>query len=318
MKKTELMTKLTRAVSKAAFQVKKHSPEILIVTGAVGAVVSTVMACKATLKVEEVLAETNEKMEAIQEAKEHEATPVGLDYSKEDAQKDTIIVYTQTGLKLIKLYGPAVALGALSMASIFASNKILRKRNVALAAAYATVETSFKEYRKRVVEQFGKETDWMLKHGIKAQKVVETVKDEKTGEEKVVEKDGFVATQSGISGHARFFAKYTEDERGNSILNPHWEANNEYNLMFIKAQENYANDLLRAKGRLFLNEVYEMLGMPATKAGQIVGWVYDPTNGRGDNYVDFGLYSDSLVYLDDRENAILLDFNVDGNIWDLM
>ena len=126
---------------------------------------------------------------------------------------------------------------------------------------------------------------------------------------------------SDISGYARFFEKYTTDEEGNSVLNPHWEPNNEYNLMFIKAQENYANDLLKAKKRLFLNEVYEMLGLPATKAGQVVGWVYDPKNPIGDNYVDFGLYSDNLSYSDfvnGMDPAILLDFNVDGNIWELM
>ena len=108
---------------------------------------------------------------------------------------------------------------------------------------------------------------------------------------------------------------------GNSILNPHWESNNEYNLMFIKAQERYANDLLKAKKRVFLNEVYEMLGLPRTKAGQIVGWVYNPENPKGDNYIDFGLYSDNLSYSDyvnGFDQAILLDFNVDGNIWDLM
>ena len=91
--------------------------------------------------------------------------------------------------------------------------------------------------------------------------------------------------------------------------------------MFIKAQEHYANDLLRAKKRLFLNEVYEMLGLPRTKAGQIVGWVYDLDNPKCDNYVDFGLFSDNLGYSDDADGfnpAILLDFNVDGNVWDSM
>ena len=124
-----------------------------------------------------------------------------------------------------------------------------------------------------------------------------------------------------ISGYARFFEKYTQDEDGNSILNPHWESNNEYNLMFIKAQERYANDLLKAKKRVFLNDVYEMLGLPRTKAGQIVGWVYDPESPKGDNYIDFGLYADNLSYSDyvnGFDQAILLDFNVDGNIWELM
>ena len=172
-----------------------------------------------------------------------------------------------------------------------------------------------------MIERFGEEVDRELKYNLKAKKFDETVIDEETGKEKKVKKNGFVVSPADISGYARFFEKNTQDEDGNSILNPHWESNNEYNLMFIKAQERYANDLLKAKKRVFLNEVYEMLGLPRTKAGQIVGWVYNPENSKGDNYIDFGLYSDNLSYSDyvnGFDQAILLDFNVDGNIWDLM
>lgn len=321
MKKAEIMSKMSGAFNQVGFQLKKHSPEILIVAGVIGTVASAVLACKATLKVEEVLDDTKEKMDKVHESAEKGCTAMGADYSEEDKKKDTAIIYVQTGVKLAKLYAPAIALGTLSITSILASNNILRKRNVALAAAYATVDKSFKEYRKRVVERFGQEIDRELKHNIKAEKITETVKDEETGKEKKVKKTAFVVNPSDISGYARFFEKYTVDEDGNSVLNPHWESNNEYNLMFLKAQENYANDLLKAKRRLFLNDVYEMLGLPRTKAGQVVGWVYDPEHPIGDNYVDFGLYADNLSYSDfanGMDPAILLDFNVDGNIWDLM
>lgn len=321
MKKDEIMNKMSGAFNNISFKMKKHSPEILMVAGVAGVVVSAVMACKATLKVDAVMDETKEKMDKIHKAEEDGITESGEDYSREDAKKDTVIVYAQTGLKLAKTYAPAVAIGALSITSILASNNILRKRNVALAAAYATVDKSFKEYRNRVIEKFGQEIDRELKYNIKAEKVTATEVDEETGKEKKVKKNAFVVNPSDVSGYARFFEKYTVDEDGNSILNPHWEPNNEYNIMFIKAQENYANDLLKAKKRLFLNDVYEMLGLPRTKAGQVVGWVYDKDNPVGDNYVDFGLYTDNLSYSDfanGLDPAILLDFNVDGNIWELM
>lgn len=321
MKKEEIMNKVSGAIGKVGFKMQKHSPEILMVVGVVGVVTSAVMACRATLKVEEIVDDTKEKMDKIHESKEKGATAMGMDYSNEDAKKDTAIVYVQTGLKFAKLYAPAVTLGVLSVTSILASNNILRKRNVAIAAAYTAVDKSFKDYRSRVIERFGQEVDKELRYNLKAEKTTETVIDEETGEKKKVKKTNFVVNPSDISGYARFFEKYTQDEEGNTVLNPHWESNNEYNLMFIKAQENYANDLLKAKKRLFLNEVYEMLGLPATKAGQVVGWVYDPENPIGDNYVDFGLYSDNLSYSDfvnGMDPAILLDFNVDGNIWELM
>lgn len=321
MKKDEIMNKMSGAFSNISFKMKKHSPEILMVAGVAGVVVSAVMACKATLKVDAVMDETKEKMDKIHKAEEDGATESGEDYFIEDAKKDTAIVYAQTGLKLAKIYAPAVVIGALSITSILASNNILRKRNVALAAAYATVDKSFKEYRNRVIEKFGQEIDRELKYNIKAEKVTATEVDEETEKEKKVKKNTFVVNPSDVSGYARFFEKYTVDEDGNSILNPHWEPNNEYNIMFIKAQESYANDLLKAKKRLFLNDVYEMLGLPRTKAGQVVGWVYDKDNPVGDNYVDFGLYTDNLSYSDfanGLDPAILLDFNVDGNIWEMM
>ena len=321
MKKDEIMNKMSGAFNNVSFKMKKHSPEILMVAGVAGVVVSAVMACKATLKVDAIMDETKEKMDKIHKAEEDGVTESGEDYFVEDAKKDTAIVYAQTGFKLVKTYEPAVAIGTLSIASILASNNILRKRNVALAAAYATVDKSFKEYRNRVIEKFGQEVDRELKYNIKAEKVPTIEVDEETGKEKKVKKNAFVVNPSDVSGYARFFEKYTVDEDGNSILNPHWEPNNEYNIMFIKAQENYANDLLRAKKRLFLNDVYEMLGLPRTKAGQVVGWVYDEDNPVGDNYVDFGMYADNLSYSDfanGLDPAILLDFNVDGNVWETM
>lgn len=321
MKKAEIVKSMNGFLSKTSFQLKKHSPEILVVAGVIGVVTSAVMACKATTKVDKIVENTKNDIDGVHTATETGITKAGEAYSVEDSKKDLTLIYIQTGVKFAKLYGPSVVLGALSITSILASNNILRKRNVALGAAYAAIDKGFKEYRSRVIERFGEEVDRELKYNFKAKKFDETVIDEETGKEKKVKKNGFVVSPADISGYARFFEKYTQDEDGNSILNPHWESNNEYNLMFIKAQERYANDLLKAKKRVFLNEVYEMLGLPRTKAGQIVGWIYDPENPKGDNYIDFGLYSDNLSYSDyvnGFDQAILLDFNVDGNIWDLM
>ena len=230
----------------------------------------------------------------------------------EDAKKDLAITYVQTGVKLVKLYAPSVALGVLSITSILASNNILRKRNVALAAAYATVDKSFKEYRNRVIERFGETVDRELKYNIKAKKIEEVVKDEETGKEKKVKKTIEIGDPNTYSDYARFF---DDGCKG-------WEKDSEYNLMFLRAQQQYANDLLRSRGHLFLNEVYDMLGIPRTKAGQVVGWVYNKDNPVGDNYVDFGLYDINREvvrnFVNGYERTILLDFNVDGNIWDLI
>lgn len=310
MKKTELMTTVSSSFNKMGFKLKKHSPEILVVAGVVGTVVSAVMACKATTKVSDILEKTKEDINSIHNCAANES--LAEEYTPEDVKKDLAIVYVQTGVKFAKLYAPAVALGALSIGSILASNNILRQRNVALAAAYATVDKGFKEYRNRVVDRFGEEVERELRHNIKAKKIDKIVIDENGKEKKVKETVQVASDPNTYSDYARFF-----DDGCTG-----WEKDSEYNLMFLRAQQQYANDKLRANGRLFLNEVYDMLGIPRTKAGQVVGWVYNTENPVGDNYVDFGMYDmhREVVrnFVNGYERTILLDFNVDGNIWDLM
>ena len=309
--KTEIVNKLSISMQKIGFKFKKHSPEILVGAGVVGVVASTVMACKATLKVNDILEDTKEKVEKIKAVKED--PNYVLKYSEEDAKKDLTIVYTQTGVQLAKLYGPAIVLGAVSIGSILMSHKILSKRNVALAAAYATIEKGFKEYRGRVVERFGERIDYELKHNIKAKEIEETVVDE-NGNEKTEKKVVDTIEFNGIeySEFAKFFDEYSS----------YWKESPEYNLTFLKQQERYANDKLKRNGYLFLNDVYDMLDIPRTQAGQIVGWVYDEKNPMGDNYVDFGIsdvYKEGCrKFVNGYEKSILLDFNVDGNILNLM
>ena len=290
-------------------QVQKHSPEILMGVGVAGVITTTVMACRATMKLDDILVEAAETREKIKEVAEN---PSYEDkYTEEDAKKDLVINYTQTAVKVAKLYAPAVAVGVISVGCLLGSHDILRKRNAALSAAYLTVDKSFKEYKQRVIDRVGEEVEKEIRYGIKAEEIIETVTDEE-GNETTVSETVKTMNPTLYSDYARFF-----DE-----ASPCWQNDPEYNLMFLRAQQQYANDLLRAKGRLFLNDVYDMLGIEKTKAGQIVGWVYDRENPNGDNFVDFGIYDMSKervrAFVNGYETNILLDFNVDGNIWDLM
>ena len=301
--------KMIRMYNNSKNVVEKHSPEILAGVGVVGVIASTVMACKATMKLNDILEESKETRDKI---KEVESNPrYEEQYSHEDAKKDLTINYTQTAMKIAKLYAPAVILGSASLGCLLASNDILRKRNAALSAAYMTVDKSFKEYRQRVVDRFGEEVEKEIRYNIKAEEVTSTVVTE-DGSETTVTETVKTMDPNLYSDYAKFF-----DE-----ASPYWQKDPEYNLMFLKSQQQYATDLLRARGRLFLNEVYDMLGIEKTKAGQIVGWVYNPENPIGDNFVDFGIFDMSKervrAFVNGYEPNILLDFNVDGNIWDLM
>lgn len=310
MKKAEIMNNVTRTFNRAGLKLKKYSPEIFVGVGIVGVVASAVMACKATTKIDDVLAEQKENIEKTKDYVEEHG--YSEKYTEEDHKKDLTIFYSRSAVDLVKLYAPSVILGTVSIAMIVNGHRILRKRNVALAAAYATVEKGFKEYRGRVIERFGEELDKELKYNIKAKEVEEVVKDEETGEEKIVKKTVSVADPNLYSDYARFF-----DDGCTG-----WTKDPEYNLMFLKDQQRYANDLLQSKGHLFLNEVYDMLGIPRTKAGQAVGWIYDEVHPVGDNFVDFGLTDihNARVrdFVNGYERTILLDFNVDGSILDMI
>ncbi len=305
MKANEIMSKASGALNKIGFGLKKRSPEILVAVGVVGTVVSAVMACKATTKINTILDETKEQLDKIHE---YAGNPdVAEKYNAEDAKKDTAIVYGQAGVKLAKLYAPAVGLGILSISSILASNNILRKRNMAISAALAAATQDFKDYRNRVIERFGKEVDHQLRYNIKAEEIEETVTDEK-GKEKKVKKSIEVADPNA-SGYVKYFTR----------SNPYWEEDSSYVEMFLRSQQNYANDKLKATGHLTLNDVYDMLGFHDSKAGMVVGWIYDLDHPNGDNYVEFDVKKVNLPNEQGGyEEAYAIDFNVDGNIYNEM
>lgn len=313
MMKTELVEKVSRSVHKIGFKLKKHSPEILVVAGVVGIITSTVLACKATTKVSDIVDESKDMIDTIHDAVEnHKHTSDGEEYTQEDANKDLAIVYVQTGWKFVKLYGPSVALGVASIACMVGSNQILRKRNVALAAAFKAVDTGFKEYRGRLIDRFGNELDRELRFGIKAEEVEERVVDE-DGSETVVTKTVNVVDPN--NAHSIYSIPWYEGNTG-------YTKNAELNKVFLIQQQNYANDKLRLNGILTLNEVYDMLGAPRTMYGQIAGWVWTEDCSAGDNFVDFGIFDSdnpkACDFLIGHEKAIILDFNCIGNILEYM
>lgn len=297
MKIDNLKDAAAGAASKAAIHAKKHSPTILFVGGTVGVVTAAVMASRATLKLEDVLAETEAKSKEVIEF-EHE------EYSVQDRNRDLMIVRLRAIKNVARLYGPAIIVGGLSIAALTGSHMILKDRNSALMAAYAALDAGYKKYRARVVDELGPEKDLEFRHGAETRTEVVVGDD---GEAKEIEHK--VAEPGMPSIYARFFDEFSHN----------WSKNNEDCLIFLNSQQNYWNNRLHVHGYVYLNEVYEALGLERTQAGQVVGWVL---NGEGDNFIDFGLYDETRerarAFVNGREGAILLDFNVDGVILDLV
>lgn len=308
---------LSKMAGRSGLIAQKYSPEILIGAGIVGLVASTVMACRATTKAEVLLDKAKKDLDAIKFVKENEMLEDETgkllfmgDYTEQDYRKDLVVVYAQTGLAFAKLYLPAIALGAASIGCILGAHGILKKRNVALMAAYKVMQESYDNYRQRVVDEFGADKDRQYRCGIHEEEVIVTEEDE-NGKKKKVKKTIEVADTDGVncSPYARFF-----DE-----TNDNWSKSPGQNALFVKCQQNWANDLLNGRGHIFLNEVYDALGLPRSAEGQMVGWI---KNGDGDGFVDFGIYdldnARSRDFVNGYERNVLLDFNVDGVIYNLI
>lgn len=305
MKINAVMANVSRFAAKAKFKLGKHSPEILMVVGAVGAVTSTVMACKATLKVNDILAAHDATVATIHDVQEGKVQiKAGEEYTEEDVKKDLTTTYVQTGLKIAKLYAPAVILGTLSIGCMFGSNHILQKRNAALTAAYVTLDKAFGDYKERVTERFGDRVQSELEHGIKAVEV----------ESKVVNEDGTEETIKSYvdevdGAHSPYDLIFDE-------MIDEWQPDAQYNKWHLAQVEDTANRRLRTQGYLFLNDVYRMIGrynsgaMIVKPEGQIVGWLYDPNNENLQNCVKLGL--DKMH----GDRNVVLHFNVDGPIID--
>lgn len=312
MKFHELTTSATRALNRVGFQLKKHSPEILVVAGVVGTVASAVMACKATTKLHKVLDETKENIDMVHQGVEDGEVITIVDgvetivpYDENDAQKDLTIHYVKCGVNIAKLYAPSVILGAVSIAGILSGHQILRKRNFALAAAYTAADTGFKKYRERVVDRFGDKMDKELLYNLKSKEIEETVVNE-DGTETTAKTTAEVAEANNVLGPYSFcFDEY-------STL---WTRDAERNKWTILRQQDYANELLETRNVMSLNEVLEMVGLPRCRYGQTVGWVYDKSKVR---QIDFGIFNihteANRNFVNGIEKSVWLNFNVEGDI----
>lgn len=296
----KLPDNINRFAKKTYVKTVKYGPTVGVVFGIGAGIAATVMACKATTRLEEYVAEEKKLIEEIHENQDN--TDI---YENEKLyKKDLSIAYGRLTYKAFKLYAPSLAVGAVSIASILYSHKVMTKRNAVLTSAYAVLNDAFKSYRERVKNELGEEMDRHFQFNTKIEECEETTTDKK-GNEKVVKSSVEVVDPACSSPYAKYFDEASRE----------WTKDPEYNLSFLMNIQREFNNKLRREGFVFLNEVYDALDIPRTKAGQIVGWIYDKDI---DQKIDFGIYSNAKKpnarFVNGYENVILLDFNVDGDI----
>lgn len=320
MKKEEIMMKASQMLSKTTFKLKKASPTIMIVGAAIGGVTAAVLACKATIKAQDILNEHNTAVKTIHTTKEQiEQGVIQLDegesYTEKDFKNDITTTYVQTGLKLAKVYAPAVTLGAVSLGCMFGSHHIMSKRNASLTAAYIALDKAFEEYKSRVSDRFGSRVQEELEHNIKAVEI-ESKSTNEQGVEETIKEYKDIAMQH-TSPYTCIFDETVDT----------WQPDNMMNRNYLFLMEQSANKRLRIQGHLFLNDVLASLGTHGgvtlkTPEGQIVGWIYDPNDPTRQSHVDFGVTNyvegDEALnsFINGGERSVMLRFNCDGPIID--
>lgn len=323
------------AVSKAAGRpgllVRKHAPEIFLGLGVATIIGGTVLTCKSTLKLETTLDEIKTDIDDVKNGPKELRSEEGVDVVDPDSGEvvsntkematyeadnmDLARVYLRSVGRIVRLYAPGVVLISSGVGMVCGSHHILHRRNAALMATYEMLSQSFSDYRSRVVEKLGEEDERHIYLNEQPEVVEVEVEDPKTGKIKK-KKETVDIIKSDDARDISIYARYFDDSC------TEWDKSPEYNLTYLKQQQAWFNNLLQQRGHVFLNEVYDALGIKRSQAGQMVGWIYDEDNPNTDSYIDFGIYNvnytPSRDFVNGYNNAILLDFNVDGVIYDLI
>lgn len=294
---------ITTAFYTGVARISKHAPTILSVTASAGVIATGYLAWKAGTRFEDVeCRDWDRRKECLRNAD----TIPDEDVPKIERKNRILFI-----LDTVRTVAPAAIVGAATITMIYFSNSISKKRLAAMGAAYATLQTAFDGYKRTMVEALGKESvDKILKPklpnvGKSAEEILSS--DNKSDAANV--SDAVVNSLKALSPYARIIA-----EESSTC----WDPNEDYTYQNLAAVQLWANRRLERKGHLFLNEVFDQLGLSRTREGAVVGWL---KNGEGDNYVSFGDFDASIyrVPSDDYtrvDSNFIVDFNVDGVIWD--
>lgn len=290
--------------NKLIFKTKVYSPEILIGVGISAGIAAIVSACKGTMKANDILVPAHERIQDIKK------------YIPVEQQEEKIKeVKKEITPKLIKAYVPTAIFAGMSASCILGSFHIQKGRELAVATAYAALKDTFDSYRSRVEEKYGEEAEKDLYFGKNKKEVV-------VGHDK----DGKPVTKIEYD--------YKNDPNNFTYLfdesNINWTADARENAYALATIQANLNNRLKRRGHVFLYEVYKALGIDPgilgperVRAAHVIGWLYDPDNPNGDNYIDFGVFQDDRGNLTQSnyerimkfgEPNIWLEFNPDGDI----
>lgn len=300
--------------NKSVFWTRKHSPELLVAGAIITMAGGVISAAIATTKLDKTLKPFNARIDKIKKSLK-ESTAQKNELAIRNEKRELTKTYFKAGLSVTKLYLPTLLCVGASATCILGSHKIMKGRNLALAAAYTTLDNGFKAYRQRVEEKYGAEAEEKIFKDMHKEKV--EVIDPVTGKKKIVTKE-----VPHVQKDANYYVLY-------ALGNAGWTPDATTNYKFLISTQAWLNERFRRQGYLFLSDVYEALGFSTAylgerraQASRVLGWIYDPKDDSRDNYVSFGITQPGTdvalpvvaKQIDENEPNFFLNFNVDGDI----
>lgn len=288
------------ALGNVGLTLSKHSPTIAVGAGVIGLVGTVVLASRATLNAQYTLGIHEANMNTVtRNFEEFRDGKSKIPYMESELRRDKTGIWIRTMADLGKLYAPSIILGGLSVAAILAGHNQMSQRLVGMTAAYEGLAHTFKKYRGVVTEELGAEKEENLYQRASLQTME-------------VDDDG-----NSIFRGSATQVWFDEDTSAN------YEPSDWKNSRFLHDVQAAMNRQLQYKGHVFLNDVFDALGLPETPAGCQLGWLRGGPN-ENTKFIDFGLdlNTDKVTRARINEtvgkNAVLLDFNIDGVIWNLL
>lgn len=295
---------ITTAFHTGMARISKHAPTILSVAASAGVVATGYLAWRAGTRFEDCEGrDWDRRKECIRNADQ-----IADEDVRKIEMKNRILFIVDT----VHTCAPAAIVGAATITMIYFSNSISKKRLAAVGAAYTALQTAFDGYKKTIVNALGKETFEKITRpqlpnvGKSAEEILSS--DNKSDAADVV--DAVIASINDLSPYARIIT----EESSNC-----WDTSEDYTSENLAAVQLWANRRLERKGHLFLNEVYDQLGLSRTREGAVVGWIKN--SEVGDGYVSFGDFDSNTYRVPSEDYSrvdtnFIIDFNVDGMIWD--
>lgn len=273
----------------AGLKLRKQSPTIMTVVGVAGIVAAGAFACYQTYKkLPKAIEDFKDNRESNEIAKK---TFSESDYSEADYKRDVALTYFYLAKDLAKIYAPSISVAALGIYGIGKGHGIMLQRVANLASTLQLLQEAYNQKNELEKAAIGEKANESLNRSLEPSK--KPVTDTRV--------------HAALSPYAQIY-----DESSKC-----WDPDRDYNILYLKAQQNLANDLLKSRGHVFLNEVYDMLGLDRTPAGAVVGWT---KFGDGDKFIDFGMdfWENDPNDPDHVPGRWILDFNVDGVIYELI